>query len=122
MPLSQEDIKSILGSREDEIEILLNPATPVNDDYIRVVADRMVQFANTSLNPTRSVIGDYDVAFIASSDPKNPLKPRPYYSHVFRHKRTERSIVAQVSTMYGAPVPFGIVAELSELALREKGE
>lgn len=113
---TEKEIQELSGKREDTVLTLLNPAVPENDQVLAVIAERLDRFAGSSLNPNKVKIADYDTAFISFTDPKNPLSPRPYYAHLFRHKETGKHQLSQVSSMYGWMVPFNICFELSSLA------
>ena len=117
--LTEQEIKTIFGKREDEVTIIDNPAYPSTDATLGVIAQRMLQFIKSKhMNPHRVIIEDFDVASAFSDDPKNPIDGN-YYFYIFRHKVTGRTLVAQNSAKYGWMIPFGIVAKLSELAVKE---
>ena len=114
--LTEQELKDIYDGGESEITIIDNPASGDTDPTLAVIGQRMVQFRKSKwMNPNRVVIEDFDVVSAFADDPKNPIDGN-YYFYIFRHKGTGKSLVAQNSPKYGWMVPFGIIAELSELA------
>lgn len=113
--LTEKEISEIT-QLERGFEILENPSDPKTDPALALIAERMVQFANSKhINPNRVVIADFDIATISTDDPQN-LTDSPQYEFIVRHKKTRKTDRMGILSRKGWMVPFMIVRNFSDLA------
>lgn len=104
------------------VVIVANPSDPDTDPSFALIRDNLVRFAGTAMNPTRSVLNDFDAATVAQGIDENNKPDNPAISYVFRHKRTKRTFVGQVYEKLGWKPQLSIISDLSEIATRKSEE